>query len=118
MLSQLERHQALLGFAERLLDGQRDISPFAHSETNLTPAIADTNYNREAEAPAAADDADNAPDRQNFLIVFRLRLVGAAGTAARRSLASILWLMIRFHFPQNSKPPARAPSASALTRPL
>ena len=74
-----------------------NLARLAVADADAIDLVADDDERREREAPAALDDLRNAVDLDDALL--QLARLGV------------------FDGAQNSSPPSRAPSASALTRP-
>src|SRR5439155_24046176 len=90
--------EVLLRVVDALRDRERNRARLPVAHPDAVDLVADHDERREGEAPAALDHLGDAVDLDHaFLQLPRF--------------AAIL------QCPQNSRPPSRAPSASALTRP-
>ena len=127
--AQRHAHDAALGGLGRLADRFRHLARLAVAEADATLLVADDDERREAEPAAALHDLRHAVDVDEAvdeLAVALLVLVIAAAAAffTRHCSLSVTEIAAmpengaaRFRCHQNSRPPSRAPSASALTRP-
>ena len=87
----------LLRVLDGLRDGERDLPRLAVAEADLVHFVADDDERREGEAPAALDDLRHTVDLDDALLE--------------------LAFLLELSYAQNVRPPSRAPSASAFTRP-
>src|SRR5207248_10929196 len=85
----------LLRVVDRLRDRERNLARLPVADPDAIDLVADHDERREREAPAALDDLGDAVDLDHALL----------------ELAGLVVVT------QNSSPPSRAASASALTRP-
>src|SRR6266852_5184666 len=92
------REHVLLRVLDRLRDGERNLARLAVADADAIDLVADDDERRERETPAALDDLGDAIDLDHALL----------------ELASLVVIQ---HPHQNCRPPSRAPSASAFTRP-
>src|SRR6185436_1515750 len=90
--------EVLLGVVDGLGDGKRDLPRLPVADADAVDLVADHDECGEREAPAALDDLRDPVDLDHALLELT-RLGNFSDTH------------------QNSRPPSRAPSASALTRP-
>src|SRR5262249_29966023 len=100
--------QVALGFLGALLDRQRHLLRLAVAEADAAVAVTDDDERREGEAATTLDDLGDAVDRDHP----RLAQAAAVGLAGAGALVVVLLVC---H--QKSKPPLRAASATAATRP-
>src|SRR5262249_23442732 len=110
---------ALLGLLDALADRLWHLLRLAEPESHPPGAVADDHEGAEAEAPAALHDLRHTVDVHDLLFQLGAAVVDdpplAAGSHLRHVLrASLVNLSGE---PQNWRPPSRAPSATARTRP-
>ena len=129
--TQRHPHDAALGGLGRLADRLRHLARLAMAETDPALLVADDDQRGEAEAPAALHHLRHAIDVHEAIDEFAVALLAVAIAAAaafsftRHFGSSISQIVdgaparrsVSVASRQNSRPPSRAPSASALTRP-
>jgi hypothetical protein len=96
--------EVLLRVVHGLRDRERDLARLAVADAHARHLVADHDERREREAPAALHDLGDAVDLDDALLEL-----------ARLGVEAPLDLTL--DSAQNLRPPSRAPSASALTRP-
>src|SRR2546428_4961382 len=89
--------EILLRVLDGLRDRERHLTGLAVADAHAVDLVADHHQRGERKAPAALDDLGDAVDLDNALL----------------ELAAVLVVGVA----QNLRPPSRAPSASAFTRP-
>ena len=94
------REEVLLGILDRLLDRHWHLVRLAIANADLLDLISDHDQRGEGEAAATLDDRSDAIDLDDALVELSPVCIRTDATCH-----------------QNSRPPSRAPSASALTRP-
>merc|ERR1712185_30803 len=108
-LAKRHPNHAAFGLFGRFADGLRDLAGLTSPVADPALAIADHHYRGEAKATATLDDLGDPVNADQFFNKFRLIALIAILTFAscHGSVPS----------GQNCRPPSRAPSARALTRP-
>src|SRR5581483_503421 len=92
-----DREEVLLRVLDGLRNRERHLARLAVADADAVDLVPHDDERREGEAPAALDDLGDAVDLDDALLeLARLGVLDAT---------------------QNSRPPSRAPSASAFTRP-
>ena len=94
------REEILLGILDRLLDRHWHLVRLAVANADLLDLVPDHDQRGEGEAAATLDDLSDAIDLDDALVELSPVCIRTDATCH-----------------QNSRPPSRAPSASALTRP-
>src|SRR5579863_10182139 len=117
-------HDAALGGLGRLTDRLRHFARLAVAVADAALLVADDDERGEAEATAALHHLRHAVDVDELIDKFAVALLPVVPAAAAAILTShnvspslARELRSRSLWVQKSRPPSRAPSASALTRP-
>ena len=106
--------ERLLGFLGRLADGFRHFARLAMTEADAALLVADDDECGETEAAAALHNLRNAIDVNQLVDEFVVALFAVIAISTTATLATTAFFTCHA---QNSKPPSRAASASALMRP-
>ena len=107
VLQRNAQHGALRGIG-RLANGFRHFARLAMPEADAAALIADHDESRKTEAPAAFHHFGNAIDVHELIDEIAVAVLSSRSRDSRAT---------DYPFCQNSRPPSRAASASALTRP-
>jgi hypothetical protein len=105
-----------LGCFRRLADGFRHFACLAMTEADTALLVTNHNQGCEAEAAATLDHLGNAVDVNELVDEFAVSLFAIAMILSRHFIC-LPFLRAPTGAGQNSSPPSRAASASALMRP-